>query len=136
MCVLSLTCLAIIPIISDKDAADFISGERTMDDFVSLSVSELKVVCNLLGCQSVTTLNKTDLVNFLSHRLFPEIEGESGTSDILLPTHAQNDTLDDDENNQQTQVEPPEQSNSDSQNRADFFSLRQSCKSSLNKPKI
>ena len=124
MCVLSLTCLAIIPIISDKDAADFISGERTMDDFVSLSVSELKVVCNFLGCESVTTLNKTDLVNFLSHRLFPEIEGESGTGDILLPTHAQNDTSDE-ENNQQTQVEPPEQSNSDSQNRADFFSLRQ-----------
>ena len=114
-----------MPIISEIDAAAFLSGERTMDEFVSLPVAELKVICTLLKCESVTNRNKADLLFFLKHRLFPEIKGESGAGDILLLTHAQNDTSDEDEINQQSQVEPPEQSNSDSQNRTEFFKLKQ-----------
>ena len=73
-----------MPIIREVDAAAFLSGERHMDEFVSLPVAELKVICTLLKCESVTNCNNADLLDLLKHRMFPELEGESGAGDILL----------------------------------------------------
>ena len=110
-----------MPIISDQDASEFLSGEPSIGDVASLSVPELRVVCNLLGCESVTTLHKTDLVNFLSNRLFSQSEGECETGDVLLPTD-DHDDISDEENVQQANVEPP---NVDSLSKDERFTLRQ-----------
>ena len=107
-----------MPIISDQDAAEFISGERSVEDITSLSVSELRVICSLLGCESPTTLHKTDLIKFVSLRLFSEVEGEFVSSDI--PPTDTCDDVSDDEN-----VAPPDQGNVDSLSNTESFILKQ-----------
>ena len=67
------------PIINDADAASFLKENPTQERVESLAVSELRVICSLLGEKSTTNLDKPELVNILTRKLFGRPEGESET---------------------------------------------------------
>lgn len=84
-----------MPIISETDAAEFLSQGHTPDDLAHLTVPELRVICSLLNCGSVTSLTKVDLLNILIQRLFGEtdIESEQDVNNSMI-THTQSHTFD------------------------------------------